>query len=225
MATTIATFRNRLRRHITGAPNFVIDDAVVDAIIEFAKKTEIFRISVDHPEYANGVNEFQNDEVEFVLPLKDKRPLKMVSLGVGSEQYSIQDGSLVFMRTSGDINGRDDLWDSDKKYYNFPSSSRVAIFPIDTSELATDPTYINFDLVAVPEADITEIDDEIYDNHREAIECGAMARCFAQAGIAPWADGQKAAYYKQRFETEIGHVTGNLFNAGVLPLMKRTSYI
>jgi hypothetical protein len=222
---SISSFSDRITRIVPSCITSFIDDAVVDTIIDFCKKTEFFRITVDNPEYTEGVNDYQNDEVRIGISIDgSKRPYSLLALAVGSEKYSKAEGSLVYLRTHGDIANRDQLWDSDKKYYNFPDQSHVAIFPVETSEMAETPTYFNLDIVMIPVDGITEIDEEIYENHRDVIEAGAIARLLMQPS-KPWSDLQAAAMYSRAFAYECSCVIANNFNRAVLQNIKRTSYL
>lgn len=221
----ISSFSKRVVNRAIACPYFIIDDAVVDAIIEFSKKTEIFKTTFDIGKSASDINEALNNEIVFSITIDSaKRPYSLSAVSIAGNTYSKIDETLVYMKPGGNVANREALWTGDRKFYYFPTRTSVAVFPIDAGELPDATTYFNFEMALVPINTITEIDDEIYDDHREAIEAGALARLLSQPGNL-WSNPGAGTYYKAEFATAIAAVIGSNFRKEILPNIKRTSFI
>ena len=223
---SLSSFVPRIASRAVNCPSFIINNAVIDAIIEFSKKSEIFKITFDMGKSATDINAAKNNEIVFSITINDaKRPSKLISVSIGgASSYSIIDETLVYMKPGGNVANREELWDQEQKFYYFPTRTSIAIFPVDASELPDATTYFNFEMSLVPINDITEIDDEIYDDYREAIEAGALYRILSQPQ-AQWFNPSDAAYYKAEFNSLTAKAIGGIFHKSVLPNIKRTGFI
>jgi hypothetical protein len=224
--TAISDFSSQVVKEVVGCPSFEADSAVAATLIEFAKKTEIFRRSFDHAAYDSGVNLYENDEIRIDISSMDahKRPHALHSLAVDADVYLRHDGNLVHLVPAGNIANRDAILHSGRKYYYFPSRTEVAVFPVETSEIASAPTYINLEVVLVPLGTITEIDDEVYDDHLETILAGAKMRLFRQPGKA-WTDMNLSGYWQGIYQHELAGAIGSIFNSAIHPTIQRKGYI
>jgi len=193
MATTIATFRGGVLAAIPRCPPPIVDQAVVDAIIELCKDASIFEKSFEHwLDAENDVDSTDNDSITITLTDyvgTSYRPHMVKELKIDGEGWYVAHKELetnVDDLTYYEISGT--------KFYNFPSSTEMKLFPIDDDATTDGDT---FDFV---DADVSVAADEITETNH-GLDTGLPVR-LTTTGTLPTGLATGTTYYVIRVDAD-----------------------
>jgi hypothetical protein len=136
----ISAFRGGVLPAVIGCPPFVVDQAVVDAIVQLCKDASIFEKSFEHwIDAENDVDSTDNDSITITLTdyvTATYRPHTIKELQIDGSGWNVFHKELS--------NNVDDLslyQIDDTKFYNFPSTSTMKLFPIDDTATVEGDTF------------------------------------------------------------------------------------
>lgn len=199
MATNITEFSNRVAPEIQGYPIALINLKVVDAIIQFSKDTHIFIYNFDYAITANDVDTSDNDSVTLDLssisgnPYQNKRPLDISEFRIDAAPFKVERE-----RLSTHLTYLDNIRFSSVRYFDFPSHTEIKICPLE--EVAA---TLFLEVIFVPVKGITTIDDEIFEDHNQAIEAYTKYLIMDQKN-KPWSNHAQALTEWEKYSEQMG---------------------
>lgn len=179
MTALWSSFYPIVQPHVPGCPEVVIDEHLQEAASVFCARSEVWRQPIEFGTTTAGVSTYGVDT-----------PLRAV---VENVPYVYLDGSLL--RRSNDVYVEEysDQGDGKPVSYTVYSGDQLKFFP------TPDGVYTYRGLAVLrPKTDATGVEDFIYQNHRRAIACGAIA----SLTIIPnkeWTNPELAAFYAAKF--------------------------
>jgi len=200
MTTALSTWHDFILPDVYGCPKFVMNRAIVKAIIDFCQQTEILTYGINHTVYNSEPDSYKNNIITYSTISTDKKPWKIKKLFIDGGEYRIS-----FKRLYNDISELASILStSGQKFYYFPDRRLINIFPFEDSDFSDSSIELYMDVVFIPLSAITEIDDEIYYDWREAITNGAKAILMLQNDMN-WYEPKKAAYHQSKFNKDINN--------------------
>ena len=200
MATDISVFSDRCTSSLTSCPGPLIDQAVVDAIIQFFKDTYIFKRNFEVAITSGDVDTADNNAVTIDLslisgnPYANKRPLDIVSpFRIDNAPFKIEKAEM-----DTQITNLDHIRYGTKRFFNFPSTTEIKIFPLEVQD-----ADIFLEVVFAPIITITDIDDFIFNEHHKAIEAHTKYELMRQKN-KPWTDQQESVVQWGIYSKEMG---------------------
>lgn len=188
----ISAFRKEIQGDVPGCPPFMIDRAVVKTIIRFCRMTNRLQESFESSILSTDIDTSDNDSVEIDLSavscMTDRIPLRVMYFAVDGSEYPVKE-----LKLSTDITDLESVINTSLRYFNFPDSSTLKLFPFTAKAMKF---FVR--LAVQPSRTITTIDDFIYDKHLEAIEEGAKWRLFKMPGKV-WSNKNDAKDAKREF--------------------------
>lgn len=187
MSTSLSAFTPRIAHRAAGCPDFVIEQAVLDACIEFAESTHVVVTTTDPmitfagtPEIDVDINPTERvvniqgvwvDGTEiFPVDRDGARASSLFSEGDGTTQTDAKPRRYIH------ANGVLRLWPTPDKQYTV------------IARVATKPSRV-----------ATTVDDAYFEDWVSAVVDGAMYRLLAQP--ASWGNEKLAAFHKARFDS------------------------
>ncbi len=203
MATDISEFSDRCAAYLPKCPGPTIDQAVVNAIVQFFKDTYIYKKGFEVAITANDVDTSDNNAVTVNLasvpgePYQNKRPLDIVWFRIDNAPFTV-----VRRDMDTDVDNLDHIRYGSKRFFNFPSTTTIKLYPLEEQA-----ANLFLEVIFAPLITITDIDDFIYNEHREAIEAHAKYELMRQKDKA-WTDIRESTiqwgiYSKQMGEAKI----------------------
>lgn len=193
-------FYIEVRPEVPGCPIAVMNRALVNAAIEFCDRTLTWRTEIDTQGVNDGTNEYD---------------LEVPSCGrVAAVLYVGHDDVRVVPGNERNLDDRLTGWrrstaEADiAEYYYLPNRKtiRLALTPASDSSSGLD---IFCAFKPIPAA--TQLPDNLYDDHLEAIGWGAKARLMLMSGAA-WANPALAGIYSESFQSAIVKERAERFN-------------
>lgn len=184
---------------VGGCPTIMIEQAILNATIEFCRESLWWRVDHDPITAMPSVSEY-----DLSAP-SGSAIIRPVSATFEGDDLPPKDTNWL------DANVTD--WQTDEGniyYFNVPSHGTVRLVRI------PEKLYLNalrVRMALMPSRTATTIDDTIYNHHYETIGHGAKARLMAVPD-KPWSNPGEAAYYaglfeqavsKARIEAEMGY--------------------
>lgn len=210
MATNITEFSYRIAPEVQGCPLALINLKVVDAIIQFSRDTYVFKYSFEYSILSTDVDTADNDAVTMDLstisgnPYQNKRPLDLIQFRIDGAPFKIEHADF-----STDLAYLDNIRYSSKRYFNFPSSTEIKMFPLPEADAT-----LYLELVFVPIKGITSIEDEIFEDHNEAVEALAKYNLMDQKN-KPWSNHQQALTEWDKYAEKMGRAKIDEFQGRV----------
>lgn len=193
MATSISEFRGGVLTDVIGCPPFIVDQAVIDAIIQVSKDAVLFQQSFEHEVDASAdVDTADNDAI--TITLTDYIDASLRPTTVQMLKIDGNDWGTSFLELLNDVDVLSTYQISDTKFYNFPLTTTIKIFPMDT----TNDVLVFLDLALVPLRTMTTVDDRIYNDHRVAVEEYAKHLLMMQPK-KEWSDSNLAEYHLAKY--------------------------
>lgn len=189
-----------------GCPDFLIERAVRDAVIEFCQRTDVYLAEPEFITVIEGVNEYEisppsGTELNHILEIyQDRRQLKPVS-------YSTLLQALGNETTKGT-----------PQMYSQRDNAQFYFAPI-----PSEATKVRVLFSVMPKASSTSIPDTIGKEHREAISHGALYRLQMMAGHT-FANATLGGINRAMFEKSIGRTIRQVkygFSGGALTARPR----
>jgi len=155
-------------QYVPDASEFIAENAIKSACIEFCEKTLIWQINIDPMDVINGQNNYPiatPDGTKFVVPVQSyfntnllipKGPDELAEIYRMGDYQQIQGGP---------------------QYVTRMIKPEVILVP---TPFVSEPAVLYVKAAIAPTRDSTEIDSEIYEQYAEAIAWGARARLYAQ---------------------------------------------
>lgn len=202
MATAIASFRQKVLREVTGCPNFLIDEVVIDTLIEFCEDTSYWQEDLaDHT------------IIKTIHTYSIIAPTDALIVNITSVQ---DDGTPVNPKTEDQLDREWPRFSSQSLFYSHGSqtSSPWRTIVADTATYYYLPDIEHIRLVGIPTTNkvnkltiraslkptygATVVGDVLFNEFYEDIAYGAKARLFEMAD-KDWANPGKAAEYRGKF--------------------------
>jgi len=199
MATNITDFSNRCRGELPGCPMSVINQAVVDAIIQFCEDTHRFRFGFEYDILSTDVDETDNNAVTIDLstvsgnPYSSMRPYSFDLFKIDGATFPTERYEL-----STDITDLSNIRYGSMRYFSFPSQTTVKIWPLEVQDATL---YIA--LIFKPIIGISTIDDFIFYDYHEAIEALAKYNLMRQKG-KKWSDIKQSMTELGEYNEKVG---------------------
>ena len=184
MATTIATFRDRIRSEVSGCPVPLIDEKVLDAIREFCEATHAVKKTILATEVPVDVGEYFKATVSWAdhAGLSNYDPIMITDFKIDGSDYKIKE-------FNPDVNVDLDYVCnvSKERLYNFASVTSLEIYPFDDATSVD----LTITLVLKPSLSLTSVDDVFYKDYRDGISAIALAH-LQRMKDRPWTDIDQA---------------------------------
>ncbi|MHC4417203.1 MAG: hypothetical protein ACYSU6_01310 [Planctomycetota bacterium] len=199
MATNITEFSYRVAPEVQGCPLALINLKVVDAIIQFCKDTYVLKYAFEYAILSTDVDTSDNDAVTLDLstisgaPYTNKRPHDIIEFRIDTAPFKVQHAEM-----STDITNLDNIRYSSQRFFNFPSSTTIKIFPLE----AQDQT-LYLEIAFKPVKGITTIDDFMFEDHNEPIEALAKYDLLDQKN-KPWSNHKQALEEWDKYAEKMG---------------------
>lgn len=226
MTVSIETISGKIISDVSGTLKQQRNNAVINAIREFAKRTDYFRTTEEQAFDATDVLTDENDSLEMALDSQGDGFLlwRLESVFIdGVEKQIAQKEDIIT-----EISDLETIYGSGIVFYSI-SDENVKLFPFPTdTAFATSTGSINVVAtgVFVPGDDITTVSDLFYARWGKAIESGAKAELMMMVG-KPWTNPQMAGVHAMIFDTAINRAIRkrNLEDAGGELLVEKISFI
>ena len=226
MPVTIASMAAKILSDTSGSLNKQRQDAIVMAIIEFARRSDYFRTTEERSFSSSDVLEYENDALQVLMQYQGAgySLWRLESLFVDGvkKNISLKDDILT------DITDLETIYGTGTVFYK-TEDPWVKLFPFPT-DTAFSTTSGSINIVAtgvfLPSEDITEIDDAFYARWGRAIESGAKAELMMMVG-KPWTNPQMAGVHAQIFDAAINNAVRkrNLEEAGGELVVEKIAFI
>ena len=183
-------------KDLPGSLDTAREQAVIEAIQEFAKRSGVFKFTTEHSIQEYDVDENANDSVSLnPYGLTKYRPFRIESLYVDGSQKNLFQRDVLSAITDFDT-----IYQSGALYYTIDNNGLVILFPFPTDTAFSTTTgilSIVMEAVYVPDAAITEIDEFFYARWGNIIEAGAKALMMIDPGKSWSNPGLSAALMRQ----------------------------
>ena len=199
MSTNITEFSYRVAPEVQGCPLALINLKVVDAIIQFCKDTHVLKYGFEYAILSTDVDTADNDAVTLDLstisgdPYANKRPHSVIEVRIDAAPVNVQHAEM-----STDITNLDNIRHSSQRFFNFPSSTTVKIFPLEEQDATL---YLK--VAFKPVKGITSIDEFMFEDYNEAIEALAKHTLLDQIK-KPWSNPQQALKEWGKYTEKMG---------------------
>ncbi|MGH1372983.1 MAG: hypothetical protein ACRBBW_13165 [Cellvibrionaceae bacterium] len=185
MSTPLKKFRSEVLTDVSGVPGSLIDRHILRAAIEFCDYTLTWR---------EKFIQTTDEGVMQCLLTPDEGSRVVTVLYVGDDGVKV--APATESRLDDTMTGwRDADNDSASAQYYFLEDRETL------SLVLTPDAERSVEVVAClkPTQDATELHDDLYEDHIEALGYGAKARLFAMPA-KPWSNPELAMYFKKQFE-------------------------
>ena len=170
----ISDFHRQVRPLVRGCPTPVIDEAIRHSAIEFCDYTHTWRIELPAVRIIDG-------KTDYVVDTPKCGRLSHVL-------YVSHNGTRVLPTTERQADDTVDGWRTSEadvaSYYYLPDRKTIRLLLTPTT---TDAKALKVVATFKPTVDATELDDDLYHDHLEALSHGALMRLFGMDGQA-WAN-------------------------------------
>lgn len=217
MPTAINNFWNRIAAHVPGCPVPATHRAIVDAVRQFCEDTHVLTKAFEEEAFDyTTIDTTDNDAITITLSSKFSGYEV-----VAPEFFQIDGGewNLSRLELINDNSNLTSIQLSDTKFFNFPTTTTIKIFPFtDQSE--------NFDmflkLAVKPNDGTTFFDDFLYNDWRKAIIPLACA-ILQEIPDRPWSNPSLASYNRSQYlihsgkaklNRSMGYAAGNKYITG-----------
>jgi len=130
MATNISSFAGGVLPDVPGCPPPIVAQAVVDSIIQLCKDASLFKKSFEHwIDAPNDVDTTDNDSITITLTdyvTATYRPHTVYELKIDGNQWNTHHYEL-----ENQVNDLTLYQIEDTKFFNFPSTTTMKLFPIE----------------------------------------------------------------------------------------------
>lgn len=226
MAVTIASIANKIASDASGSLNKQRQEAVIEAIREFAKRSDYFRATEEQSFESTDVLAYENDCLQMLMQSQGKGlslwRLESVFVDGIKKKISLKDDILT------EITDFDAIYGTGTVFYK-TEDPWVKLFPFPSATaFSTTTGAINIVATGVflPSNDITEVDDAFYDRWGKSIESGAKAELMMMVG-KPWTNPQMAGVHAKIFDAAINSAIRkrNLEEAGGELMIEKIAFI
>lgn len=195
-----------VRTEARGAPEFMIERAVRESVIEFCVKTDAYRLEPEAIQIIAGIDEYDlttpaGTELNHIIEIyRNRQTLRPVS-------YS----RLLEVKGDGTQTGT-------PQYYSQRDNTLFYVAPVPADAETLSVLYS-----VKPTSTSTSIPDSIGKEYREAIVHGAIYRLQMMSG-QPWSDMGGAQSNKSLFDTRVGQVIREVrygYGGGALTVKSR----
>ncbi len=197
MATAISAFRGGVLTDVIGCPPFIVDQAVVNAVITLSKDAIVFQKAFEHSVDADvDVDTSDNDSITIDLTSyisSTLRPYTLIELQIDGAPWLVQE-----LELENDVQDLTNYQIMDTKFFNFPSTTEIKLYPFDT----VNDVLVYLKLAFLPIKPMTTVDDVLFNNHQRAIEAHAKWFLLKQPKKA-WTDPVLAEYYLSEYSREM----------------------
>ncbi len=188
----LSDFANRCKSDLPGCPGPIIRDAVRDTVIDFCRETGRLRKSFEHAVAVVDVDTADNDSVTISLSsyYTGHTPVRLAEFAVDGYYYTT-----VWFEPSTDLTDLSSLINTSLRYYHFPSSTQIKLFPF-TGTVAAMNFFLR--LTVQPDRDATSVDDLFWNDYLDAIVAGTKQRLMAQVGKT-WSNPEASGYFGRKY--------------------------
>lgn len=212
MPTNLSEFRQHIAPYVQKCPDILIDKAVLDSYVEFARKSK--RIELDMTAITVVANDadytitnptgYQVLTIRTLLYAGTKR-LQAISEDQLDLNWNDLRCSCCVSNAEAEDNWRVSTAEQPTLFYQ-PTPNTLRLVAIPTVGLTDGLTG---KLVVYPAQTATEIDDAIYNEFYEAIAAGAKHRLMMIPRQA-WTDMKAAGFHRAEFEMGVGDAKTNV---------------
>lgn len=168
----LSAFYSRIAPRVSGLSNAAIDMAVLDAAIDFCRRSKVLRVNLAPVDTVAGVREVT------ITPPASHTIEQVFRVFCGTDELRpMEDGSIASPFADHDAIGADVAPRGRPRAFREVAPGRLSLYP------APDQAYvINVRAAVRPSRDATEVEDVLFEEWGEAIAQGALARLYAQPG-------------------------------------------
>jgi hypothetical protein len=209
--TNLSEFRQHVMPSAPKVPTIMVDKVVKDAIVEFAKRSHRMQVDITPINVVAGTNLYSvpnptGFQIHAVSRLfHDGAPLHSVSENQLDLEWNSLNAQLCICSNEASDQWRQLEADAPVVYYQ-PKPNEVRLVATPSFALTAGLTGR---VVVYPLLSMTAIDDDIYNEHYEAIASGALARLFATPS-QPWSSPALVEYHRAMFEEGISDARGRV---------------
>ncbi len=199
MSTNITEFSYRVAPEVQGCPLALINLKVIDAIIQFCKDTHVLKYGFEYDILSTDVDTADNNAVILDLstitgdPYANKRPHSIIEFRIDTAPFKVQHAEM-----STNITNIDNIRYSSQRFFNFPSSTTIKIFPLE-AQAAT----LYLEVAFKPIKGITSIEDFMFEDHNEPIEALTKYTLLDQKK-KPWSNHKQALEEWDKYAEKMG---------------------
>lgn len=176
----LSVFHSRIAPIVLGCPTPTINQAIIDACIDFCTEGSALMAELDAVTTSAG-----NPDIELDLP-SATRVARVVSLTIDGRKLAA---------TTRHPASKDDA--SQPTSYSVSEDGTVRLYP------TPDKAYTVESIVLLkPSRSATAVDDSLFERHAEAIASGALLRLLSMNGVS-WANPAAAAMYAGSFRAGV----------------------
>lgn len=226
MAVTIASIAEKIASDVSGSLNKQRQDAVIEAVREFARRSDYFKTTEEQAFTSSDVITYENDSLQMLMQAQGQGlslwRLESVFVDGIKKKISLKDDVLT------EIADFDAIYGTGTVFYK-TEDPWVKLFPFPSATAFNTTTgAINIVATAVflPSDDITEVDDAFYGRWGKSIESGAKAELMMMVG-KPWTNPQMAGVHAKIFDAAINSAIRkrNLEEAGGELMIEKIAFI
>jgi hypothetical protein len=191
--TAISTFRTFIKPYCHQCPNAVIDDQIVETLIDFCRDTLILELDAsaisileDTAEYTPVFSSGSYKVLKIIHALLGDGTDDDTPIEITSQWYLDQTGPYWKRQTTSE----------DFTHVFLTMDGDIRVYPIPDDDL-TDTLLLK--VAVMPKSDATEVDDLIYNDHRQAIRAGVLSEILGQTGKI-WTNLKEAANQEIKYE-------------------------
>ncbi len=197
MTTGISAFRRGVLPSVIGCPPFIVDQAVVDAIIQLCKDINLFQRAFGHSVDASAdVDTDDNNSIEIDLSdyvTDTLRPHLVKELKIDGADWAT---SYLTLGAFDEDFSLPEIVGT--KYFNYPDIGTFKMFPMDPVK----DVFVYLKFIWIPLETMTTVDDIVYNDHRRAVEHYAKWYLMSQPKKT-WTDLALADYYLSKYSEKM----------------------
>jgi hypothetical protein len=192
MAAALAAFRSRVLPNLPSCPDILVDQAVLDACIEFCEKTNIVRFTSDPTAVASG-----EYEIDIDTPTSSK-VVQVQRVWIGATELTpLQEDDVGVFGFTEAVTG-ETVANGTPTSFGEIRPGTIALYPRPNSTV-----YITTRSSIKPSRSATSVDDVLYEDWVNVIASGALYRLYTMK--AEWQDTARAGIELAAFKQGVGN--------------------
>lgn len=206
----LSSFMSRILPHVTGCPDVLAEEALLDTAIEFCEKTLIIQKTLDPMSARRGASEYELDapsDQEVILPVSVWFKTRKLVAVPADNVWNVQAFNLRVPGT--------DAVEGEPTAYFWVANRTIGVYPVPEE---THSAAITVRAALKPKRTATQLEDALFDDWIDPMVTGTLARLHAMKDQA-WSSADRAllrsrefraSVQRARMEGSVGRVRGNL---------------